>query len=54
MPFHVEFSSNRTPRNLIDSARLISYLFIFSLESKREISSFLLCLWKNEYFFDIE
>ena len=45
--FQVKFSSNRKPRNLIDSANLISQLFIFSLGTKRGISCFLLRLWKN-------
>ena len=31
--FQVKFSSNGTPRNLIDSARLISQLIIFNLGS---------------------
>ena len=44
--FQVKFSSNGTPRNLIDSAQLI----IFNLVSKTEISSCVLRLWRNAYF----
>ena len=44
--FQVKFSSNGTPRNLIDSAQLI----IFNLGSKTEISSCVLRLWRNAYF----
>ena len=42
--------SNKTPRSLIDFSLCISYLLITRFGRPREISSFLLGLWKNEYF----
>ena len=48
--FHVGFSSRKIPKNFIDSDRLISLLHIHSLWRTKRILSFLLGLWKNEYF----
>ena len=45
--FHVRFSSRKTPKNFIDSDRLISLL---SFRRTKGILSFLLGLWKHEYF----
>ena len=51
--FQLRFSSNNTPRNYTDSVQAISLLFIFNFGKTSEILSFLLGLWKNEYFFTL-
>ena len=48
--FHVKCCSNKIPRNLIDSFLCISWLLIISFGRRRGTWSFLLGLWKNEYF----
>ena len=47
--FQLGFSSNKTPRNFIDSVQAISRLFIFSFGKISGISSLLPALWKNDY-----
>ena len=47
---HVMFSSIKTPKNFIDSDCLISLLHILSFGRTKGILSFLLGLWKSEYF----
>ena len=44
------FYTKKTPRNFIDSVRVISLLFIFSFGRASGKSTFLLGLWKNEHF----
>ena len=48
--FLKRFSSNNTPRNLIDGILSILSLFISSLGNFSGMSSFSLALWQNEYF----
>ena len=48
--YHKRFSSNNSPRNLMDGILSILSLFILSLGNFSGMSSFLLVLWKNEYF----
>ena len=49
--FHLKFSSNETPKIVIDSARFILQLFITSFGKSSAMFSFSLGLWKNEFDF---
>ena len=46
--FHDKFSSNMTPRNLIVSTLLITWLFVFSVSKGEGMLYFLSDLWNNE------